>query len=446
MANTKQETRIKRGHVALMKHPETALYAGVMLMGTTEVADENFTAYTDGVNKRYSRPFLETIVSEAKLRGLILHENLHVALKQIPFGKSMFKENAKMANLAADFVVNDVIENIKGTVAGSNPPERIVELPDGAVYDAMFHNWSMREVYNYLKQHAKPSPKKQKPQPGKPCPNGSGQGGEQPDSDPSEGGQQSGQGQGQQQEWESVTVNGKTYDLSNSDEHDFEKLLDGMTHEQIKEINDSIDKALREGGMLAGRMGAKLPRAITDLLEPKVDWREALRDFVSSTTKGKDEFTWRRMNKRHMANDIYTPSVENETIGEVIVAIDTSGSIGGKELTEFASELASICQVCEPEKVRVLWWDTAVHGEQVFKDDYQNIAGLLKPLGGGGTHVGCVADYINKQDLKAECVIVFTDGHVERDIKWNISSPTLWMITQNKGLVVPGKKVVVEYD
>jgi hypothetical protein len=42
----------------------------------------------------------------------------------------------------------------------------------------------------------------------------------------------------------------------------------------------------------------------------------------------------------------------------------------------------AICGVCEPEKVRVLWWDTAVHGEQVFEGDYANIAGLLKPLGG----------------------------------------------------------------
>jgi predicted metal-dependent peptidase len=443
----KQETRIKRAHVALMKHPETALYSGVMLMGTTEVSDEKFTAYTDGVNKRYSRPFLETILSEAKCRGLILHENLHVALKQIPFGKSMFKENAKMANLAADFVVNDIIENIKGTVAGSH--ERIVELPDGAVYDAMFHNWSMREVYNYLKQHAKPSPKKQKPQPGKPCNNG-GSGSVPPSSgeqdDDGQQQQEQEQQQQQQEEWDTVEVNGKVYDISQQDEHDFEKLLDGMTHEQIKEINDSIDKALREGGMLAGRMGAKLPRAITELLEPKIDWREALRDFVSSTVKGKDEFTWRRMNKRHMANDIYLPNVENETIGEVIVAIDTSGSIGSAELTEFASELASICQVCEPEKVRILWWDTAVHGEQVFDKDYANIAGLLKPLGGGGTHVSCVSDYINKQKLQAECVIVFTDGYVENDIKWDISSPTLWMITQNKSIEVPGKKVVVNRD
>jgi predicted metal-dependent peptidase len=139
--------------------------------------------------------------------------------------------------------------------------------------------------------------------------------------------------------------------------------------------------------------------------------------------------------------------VENETIGEVIVAIDTSGSIGGKELTEFATELVSICDVVQPEKVRILWWDTQVHGEQVFQqDEYQNIASLLKPLGGGGTHVSSVAEYINEKQLKAECVIVFTDGYVENDIKWGISSPTLWMVTQNKNLDVPmgNKKVMVD--
>ena len=435
MIKDKQEVRLKRAHVALMKHPETALYSGVMLMGTSEVTDGAYTAYTDGVNKKYARKFLEThILSESKMRGLVLHENLHVALKQMVHGKGMFKEHAKMANLAADFVVNDIIVNIQGTVAGSS--EKIVELPDGAVYDPMFHNWSMREVYNYLKQHAKPNPSNGKG--GKPQ---SGDG----DSDPQGGG--SGD-KPDENDWESVTVNGKTYDLSMQDEHDLEGELGDLTHEQIKEINDAIDKALREGGMLAGRMGAKVPRVIGELLEPKIDWREVLREFVSASTKGNDEFTWRRLNKRHLANDYLVPSVENETIGEVIVAIDTSGSIGSKELSEFASELASICEVTNPDKVRILWWDTAVHGEQVFENDYANIAGLLKPLGGGGTHVGCVSDYVCKEKLQAECVIVFTDGYVESNIQWNISSPTLWMITQNKDLDIPlgGKKVVFEND
>jgi predicted metal-dependent peptidase len=197
MQTNKQETRIKRGHVALMKHPETALYSGVMLMGTTKVVDEGCpTAYTDGVNKVYGRAFLETIIPESKVRGLILHENLHVALKQVAFGSGMFKEHRKMANLAADFVVNDIIENIKGCVTGTN--ERIVELPDGAVYDEMFHNWSMREVFNYLKKHAKPKPK---PQPQK---------GNEQCNDPQSGGKQDkDDGDG---EWESVEVNGKEYD------------------------------------------------------------------------------------------------------------------------------------------------------------------------------------------------------------------------------------------
>jgi predicted metal-dependent peptidase len=431
MIKDKQETRIKRGHIALMKHPETALYSGVMLMGKTEVVDEKFTAYTDGVNKKYSRWFLEEhVVGEPKLRGLVLHENLHVALKQVTFGRAMFKENPKMANLAADFVVNDIIYNIKGTISGSS--EKVVELPDGAVHDEMFHDWSMREVYNYLKQHAKPKPKGGK---------GKGKGekseGNEP---PSGGGQDSGDQDGD--DWDTVTVNGKTYDISKQDEHDFTDLGE-LSHEELKDINDSIDRALREGGMLAGRMGAKLPRSITDLLEPKVRWEEALREFVSSSVKGKDEFTWRRMNKRHMANDIYLPSVDNETLGEVVVAIDTSGSIGSKELTEFASELASICDVAQPEKVRVLWWDTQVHGEQVFEDNFANIGALLKPLGGGGTHVSSVSQYINKEKITADCVIVFTDGYVESDVKWNITSPTLWMITQAKGFEPPsGKKVI----
>lgn len=427
--NDKQETRIKKAHITMMKNPDTALYSGVMLMGNTEVVDEDFTAYTDGVNKKYSRKFLETIKSEPQLRGLVLHENLHVALKHVTHGKSMYSESKILANMSADFVVNDVINSITSCVTGDN--ERLVELPDGALYDDMFHNWSMREVYNFLKKNAKMKPK---PQQGKgECKNPL-DGGTEDSNEPFDGNGDM-----------VVDVNGKKYDISQSDVHDFDR---DMSSEEIKELQNKVDKSLREGGMLAGRLGAKIPRVIGNLLEVKIDWRDALRDFVSSSIKGKDEFTWRKMNKRHMANDIYLPSMENETIGEVIVAIDTSGSIGEKELTEFATELASICDVCQPEMLRILWWDTEVHGEQIIKpDQYNQLRSILKPLGGGGTHVSCVSSYINKHKLNAECVIVFTDGYVEGDIKWNIIPPTLWMVTMNKGLEVPtGKKVFFDND
>jgi predicted metal-dependent peptidase len=99
--------------------------------------------------------------------------------------------------------------------------------------------------------------------------------------------------------------------------------------------------------------------------------------------------------------------------------------------------------VCSPSGVRVLWWDTEVHGEQKFEpSQYGNIAGLLKPLGGGGTHVSSVSEYINKHKIVAEGVIVFTDGYVENDIQWNISAPTMWLVTQNENLKVPSGKII----
>jgi len=389
----KQTVRIKKAHVALMKHPQTALYSGVMLMGTSEVVeDAKFTAYTDGVNKKYGLKFLKSVDSNAKLRGLVLHENLHVALKHIPRGVDMWKKDSRIANISADYVVNGIIKDIDGKVAGG--VERIVELPDNAYQDDMFSNWSMREVFNHLMKNPPPEG------------NGGGEGGD-------------------------------------GDVHDFENCKD-LTHEEAKAMSEVIDKALREGGILAGRMGATVPRAIADLLEPKVDWIEVLREFVTSATRGSDETTWRRMNKRYLANDMYVAGYEAETMGEVTIAIDTSGSIGSAELTEFASELASICGVCCPERVRILWWDTQVHGEQIFETDYADIATLLKPLGGGGTNVSCVSEYITKHKLNSECVIVFTDGYLEDNIKWNITMPSLWLVTQNKSFEPPqGKKVNV---
>lgn len=396
-----EEQRIKKGHIALMKHPETALWGGVMMMGSTEVVDEAITAYTDGINKKYGRTFLQTICpTQPEVNGLILHENLHIGLRHHLHGADMFKEDGEKANKAADYVVNDMITEI------SKKYPELVQLPKGGLYDPQYHNMSMREIYKLLKSKK-----------------GGGGGGGKPDKEGEKG---SGSGGGE-------------YEF---DKHDFGK---PMTQEEAKEMDGKIDRAIREGALLAGRLGIDLPRSISDLLNPVIDWKKELADFVTSSCKGKDEYTWRKFNRRVISNDIYLPTVENETIGEVVVAIDTSGSIGQEQLNEFASELVSICEAVSPDAVRILWWDTKVHGEQLFTDNYDQIGSMLKPLGGGGTRVSSVAEYINKKKINAECVLVFTDGYLESDVVWNISSPTLWMVTENKNWTPPtGKKVFME--
>lgn len=449
------EVRIKRAHNALLKHPQTAWWGGVILLGKSEVCDAKFTAYTDGINKKYSRAFLETVDSESKVRGLVMHENLHVGLKHVAYGKKMFKESPKLANMAADFVVNDIIAHIDGRTPKG---EKLVELPDGALYHPMFHDWSMRQVFDFLKKNARPCDGKG---------DGTGKGNGKSDGDKK-------QSKGQQDDDFVVDIDGETFSPDTLDDHDFHNAKDkddggnggngdddgnsgdddgdGLggksDDDKIKDAVNKIDKAIREGGILAGRLGVDVPRVINDILTPKIDWRQILQEFVTTSTTGKSEFTWRKMNKRQLANDFYLPSIEDETIGEVILGNDTSGSISQKDLTEVATEVASLANLLTPDCVRVLWWDTKVHGEQVFRGDYSRIEKLMKPVGGGGTRAGCVSDWLKDNPrVNAECLIMFTDGYLENDIKWSATIPTLWIVTGNKSFTPPhGKVVFMEKD
>jgi len=387
-----QEDRIKKAHIALMKHPETALYSGVMMMGKSEVVDDCPTAKTDGLNKYYGRKFIESL-SDLKLRGLILHENLHVALNHIGRFRKEFKKNAHHMNVCADYVVNDVINHLED--------KSLCELPEGALLELKYHNWSVNEILKDLD--------------------------EQSDSDGN-----------------SI---GADTNLKPLDEHDFQGTGDNMSPQEQKEMSQKIENALKEGSILAGRLGGKTPRAIDELFEPKIRWEDVMREFISSTCKGSDEYTWRKFNKRMMANDLYLPSMENESVGELVIACDTSASIGQEELTIFATELQAICNTVTPDLIRILWWDYEVCSEQVFKpDQYEDISKVLKVEGGGGTRLSCVSEYIIKEQIKVDAIIVFTDGWVEDGIEWNMSTPTLYIVNGRKDFEGTAGSRVVQYD
>jgi len=414
----------------LMQHPMTALYSQIIASGRNEVVDAKtegkmFTAYTDGMNKIYCKEHLAEYKTESELRALVLHENLHVALKQIPRHRDLNHDHM-MLNYAMDFVVNDVIKHTVGTVGHNKEP--LVSMGDTWLYHPMFHNWSVRRVYEYLKKRKEELDKadENNTQP-QPCPQ-----------------QNNSSTNGEDKNETDIDEALRNMDKG-MDDHVFKEIQE-MDAEELKKLEDAVDKALRQGGMLAGRMGASIPRVIGDLLEPKVDWREVFREFVQSAMRGKDEYTWRKMNKSYLANDMYLPSMHSETMGELVVAIDTSGSINNEQISEFASELASICETCSPDKVRVLWWDTKVHGEQVFEGNYDDIAKMLKPQGGGGTHVGCVSEYMIKSSINAEALVIFTDGYVENNPKWEVTTPAMWFVTQNSSFVPPagGRCVTVE--
>ena len=65
-----------------------------------------------------------------------------------------------------------------------------------------------------------------------------------------------------------------------------------------------------------------------DLLKTQVDWREVLREFVTTTCVGNDYSTWSRPNRRLLGQDIYLPSGISEKVEDLVVAVDTSYSVG----------------------------------------------------------------------------------------------------------------------
>lgn len=404
--------KLKKVHIRLMKHPETCLFSGILMMGESSVDVGIPTAYTDGLNKRYGKEFIEKL-SLAELGGLVLHENGHVMLKHIPRHKDLIKQNPRLANVAMDFVINDIIMEI------SKKAPELVQLPKGALYNPQYHNWSVRQVWDDLMKRMQQEQKKPQ-QPG--------------------------------QQGSSSGVSGNTSgsdsvsDMQPLDEHDTET-TETMSGEQSEELSKEIDEAISQGSIIAGRFGAKIPRTIKEVLAPVIDWREELREFVSAATAGRDDLTWAKLNRRRLVDDLFMPSIESESLYEGVIANDTSGSIGDALLSMVGGEIASICDTCKPERMRVLWWDTMVHGEQVFEGDFSGIAELLKPMGGGGTRVSCVSNYIVENNVEPQFLIIFTDGHVEENIDWQLTCPVLWLLppNHNRDFQPPvGRKIVIE--
>lgn len=150
------------------------------------------------------------------------------------------------------------------------------------------------------------------------------------------------------------------------------------------EAEAEADVAVRQAQNVAkqrGTMSANLQRIIGELLEPKVDWKNELREFVS--VRARNDYCWARPNRRFVAEGIYLPGMESEELGELVFAVDTSGSIDGPTLNRFASEMAAVISAFAGVTLVILYHDSAVCHVQTWEPSDGDL--ILEPKGGGGT-------------------------------------------------------------
>lgn len=418
-----EERKLQKAKISLMRNPKFALWSGILMVGKTSIVDNIPTASTNGRDEKYGREFVKEL-SDKELCFVVLHESLHKAFRHLITWKKLYDENHRLANAACDYVINLMLIEI-------DPSGDTIVMPkikDGpekgqpmGLVDPRFKGMNAKQVFDILKQEQK----------GK----GESEGG---DGTPEDGDGEPVDGSGR--------VPGKSGDGAGLDDHDWDGASE-MDAEERKQLEREVDQAIRQGLMAekkVGKGGGGIGRELQDLMEPKINWREVLREFVKSTCSAKDTSSWRRVNRRFLSTGVYMPSLIGEKVGHLVIAIDTSGSIGDKELAEFLSEVKGVAEEVNPEKVDLIYWDSAVaaHEEYEGDGDVSNIVSSTRPKGGGGTSPSCISTFLEYKKIAPECVIILTDGYVGSDWGHGWTAPVLWCIVGGNDVVAPNGKTV----
>jgi predicted metal-dependent peptidase len=394
--------RIKKGKVAIMRHPKFSAFSGVLAYGQHTIDDRVPTACTNGKDVKYNAGFVGE-QDDPQLRFLMLHEGVHVGYRHLTVWRELWKEDRRLANIAADHFVNLALVD-------TDDGEGFIRMPDvGIQPDPKYRGWSVKQIFEDLKANPPPNDPRGKGQ--------GGGGGDNPD-DPDEGG--------------------------GFDEHDWEA-SEQQTEAEAQAQAREIDQALRQGEMIARKMGkgkGASSMLIEDLLKPRVDWRELLREFIQQTCQGRDESTWAKPNRRYVGEGVYMPSMQSTQMGELVVVLDTSGScFEGSVIKRFVSELATIVEQVKPSKVHVLYVDWEVRGAQAFEDGLFAV-GNMQIRGGGGTDMTKAFGWVKENRVTPEAMCVFTDGFTP--FGQPPGYPVLWAITEKSIRAPWGTTVHVE--
>mgnify|MGYP001564619227 CR=1 FL=1 len=239
-----------------------------------------------------------------------------------------------------------------------------------------------------------------------------------------QGGQGAGQpqpGQGQGDIGQSQPQTGEVRDSPGDEEgHDLSP-ADASAQEQEWKIKlqQAVNNAQSHGDLPAG-----LKRLIEQALAPVVDWKAELRRFFQALAR--DDLSWSRPNRRFIGAGIYLPAVHSERMGPMVIAVDTSGSIGARALTVFGAEINAIIEDVSPERVHVVYCDAEVNHVDEFDSDTYPIK--LQPVGGGGTRFEPVFDWIEQQGIFPTCLVYLTDTYGSFPKK-EPDYPVLWAST-----------------
>jgi predicted metal-dependent peptidase len=186
--------------------------------------------------------------------------------------------------------------------------------------------------------------------------------------------------------------------------------------------------------MQAGRLGGELKRMIDHLLQPQLPWRMLLARYMNALSR--HDYSWSRPSRREGTHIL--PSLRSQHIN-LVVAVDTSGSIKDAEIQEFIDEIDALKAQIQAQ-VTLLPCDAALCPGAPFRfEPWERFQRPRDLKGGGGTDFRPVFDWADRQGVQPDLLVYFTDAQgafPEREPTY----PVLWLV-KGRNTVPWGQRV-----
>jgi predicted metal-dependent peptidase len=315
----------------------------------------------------YYNPDYISALSISQLEAVLAHEALHCALSH--FARRHHRERHRW-DLACDFAINALLVSEGMT------------LPPNAVYLPEFEGMTAEEIYPLIDEHPDVEPHDQHLYDGV--------------KGDAESGENSSGGAGANGAAAPPRTRGDQPPPLSLEERDI------LSSQWQQRATGAAQQALQ-----SGHLSQQMARLIDHLLQCQVPWRAMLARFMSFS--GREDFNYHRPSRRE--GEAILPSLRSAQV-EIVVAVDTSGSITSRELGDFIGEIDALKGQVRA-RVTLLACDAALHPDAPWRfEPWENLQ-IPALGGGGGTRFTPVFDWLDTQDHLPDALVYFTDADGE---------------------------------
>lgn len=380
-------------------------------------ADGITTAAIDKYGNVYYNPEWISELSMSEIKGLLLHESLHLIL--LSYERQNDRDNL-IWNIAQDAIINYIIleeikdKKMKDVELPEIIPENITDsgeeetaiIPDGdsieigGIKITALDNETSESIYDKIDKNKVTDVRKTT----------------------------------LDEHIKNTNQNKENCNVKIMKSNGKEVEVDISENSRLEDEEKDPKKIYRQAKKEAERNQGKVPGDVVEIIEDtkksQINWKRILHSKIRNYDN-QSELDWTRPHKKSHDLGIFRPDTKGEKL-KVNLAIDTSSSISKENLQEFLGEVLSIVNSSDNIELRIIQHDSRIQSIENYKNAIRH--NLIKEIGfevkgRGGTNHEPVFEELSKHKYDKRILILLTDGYTTvPDSKPNGMGDVIWIL------------------